>query len=140
MIAARTLLHAAYAIVALGLTGCPAPVPTCSSPPVSTPGGFCSAYYYKGDYGSGGATTQALVDCTIDGHRLGGNIVAFHTLDHGIGLRWLDARTWEVAVPAGVELKDQRKTGFYSGHVLAYRYRALRPDEPAFSGCRPVVQ
>ena len=61
-------------------------------------------------------------------------------IDHGIGLQWLDARTLEVAVPAGVELKDQRKTGFYSGHELAYRYRALRTDEPAFSGCRPVAQ
>jgi hypothetical protein len=45
----------------------------------------------------------------------------------------------EVAVPPGVKLVDQEQTGFYSGHALTYRYRTLRPDEPAFLGCRPVA-
>jgi hypothetical protein len=133
-------VRAVLAMVALAtLSGCPARFPTCSSNPVASPGGLCSAYYYKADYGAGGAVTQALVDCTIEGQRLGSNIVAFNRLDYGIGLRWLDARTLEVAVPASINMKDQRKTGFYSGHVLTYRYRTMRPDEPAFSGCRPIA-
>lgn len=133
----RNLLLTVSAVAALALAGCPSPSPTCSSPPVTAPGGVCSAYYYKTDYGAGGATTQALVDCNVKGSRLGGNVVAFHVLNHGIGLQWLDERTLEVAVPAGVKLENQRDADVYNGYALTYRYRALRPDEVAFSGCRP---
>ncbi|MGO1069623.1 hypothetical protein [Lysobacter sp. CA199] len=113
---------------------------TCSGPTVTYPGGKCGAHYYQADYGSGGVVTQALTDCDIDSHRLGGNVVAFHTLKHGIGLRWLDANTLEVSVPQGVELEDQRRDVIYLGHSLKYKYRRLLPTNPEFSGCGPKIQ
>ena len=120
------------------LVGCPgADYPTCTGSRVNFAGGNCSAYYYKTDYGTGSVTTQALTDCLIDGQRLGGNVVAFHTLDHGIGLRWLDANTLEVAVPDHIKLENQRTKDLYRGHPLSYQYRSLQPGEPEFSGCSP---
>ena len=123
------------------LAGCPnADYATCSSTPVTFPGGKCSAYYYQNDYGSGGVTTQAMTDCKIDSQRLGGNVVAFHTLEHGIGLRWLDANTLEVSVPDDVKLESQRTRDVYLGQPLTYKYRSLLPGSPEFSGCNPKRQ
>jgi hypothetical protein len=120
------------------LSGCPMEhFPSCRGDEVFYPGGKCSAYYYQTDYNSGGETTQAMVDCTINGQRLGGNVVAFHNLKTGIGLRWIDAKTLEVAVPTGVALNDQRTSNTYLGHQLQYRYRNLQPNEPAALGCDP---
>lgn len=122
----------------LFLAGCPsADNPTCSSAPVSHPGGQCSAYYYQTDYGSGGVTTQAITDCVVGSQRLGGGIVAFHTVKHGIGLRWLSANNLEVSVPDGVKMGEQRSGDVYASYPLAYTYRNLRPDDPEFAGCKP---
>lgn len=121
------------------LSGCPGEgYPTCSSEPVTHPEGKCAAYYYTTDYGSGGATTQALTECTIGSQRGGGNIVAFHSLQRGIGLRWIDPHTLEVSVPDDVRLEDQRMSDVYAGYPLTYTYRRLSPESPAFAGCRPV--
>ena len=130
----------APAVVALPvlLAGCPsADFPTCSSVPVTHPDGQCSAYYYQTDYGSGDVTTQAMADCVIDSQRLGGNVVAFHTLDHSVGLRWLDPNTLEVSVPDGVKLEDQRTSAVYAGYPLTYTYRRLQPGNSEFTGCKP---
>jgi len=135
---AQWLPVASIACLSALLVGCPsADYPTCNASPVSYAGGKCSAYYYQTDYGSDGVTTQAMTDCLIDSQRLGGNVVAFHTLKHGIGLRWLDANTLEVAVPDGVTLESQRTKGIYLGYPLTYKYRSLQPGEPEFSGCSP---
>ena len=77
------------------------------------------------------------MDCRVKSSKLGGNIVAFHTIEHGVALRWLGPTTLEIAVPAGVDLVDQRATGFFAGHELAYQYRSLSPSEPEFRGCNP---
>lgn len=136
----RLAISIAIALPVL-LAGCPrANYPTCSSEPVTHPAGKCSAYYYKTDYGSGGVTTQALTDCSIDSQRLGGNIVAFHTLKHGIGLRWIDPHTLEVSVPDGVKLETQRVSDVYSGYPITYLYRKLSPERPEFFGCKPKRQ
>jgi len=127
-----TILFAAC----LATAGCSSePAPSCQGPTVSHPDGKCTAYYYQTDYGSGGATTQALVSCRVDQGETGGNVVAIHDLAHGIGLRWLDAHTLEVAVPDQIRLENQRARDTYSGYALKYVYRSLRPDEPAFAGC-----
>ena len=118
------------------LTACPgAEVRSCSSVPVSHPWGKCSAYYYQADFGDGGKTTQALVDCEIDAERLGGNVVSLHALEHGIGLRWLNATTLEVSVPEGGSLEGKRSGDTYRGHALTYVYRTLPLDSPDFAGC-----
>jgi len=74
------------------LSGCSgADYPTCYGPHVTYPDSKCGAYYYKTNFGSGGVTTQAVTECEIDEQRLGGNVVALHTLKHGVGLmqtRW----------------------------------------------------
>ena len=62
-------------------------------------------------------------------------MVAFHDLSHGIGLRWIDAHTLEVAVPDGVRLENKRPGDTYHGYSLRYLYRSLRPTEPAYTGC-----
>jgi hypothetical protein len=136
---AQWLTVAAIACLSALLVGCPsADYPTCSSLPVSFPGGKCSAYYYQTDYGPAGETTQAMTDCLIDSQRLGGNVVAFHTLKHGIGLRWLNANTLEVAVPEGVTLENQRTSDAYLGYPVTYKYRSLGQAEPEFTGCSPT--
>ena len=61
----------------------------------------------------------------------------FHHLKSGIGLRWIDANTLEVAVPSDVEINDSRPSSTYLGHQLQYRYRYLQPNEPAALGCNP---
>jgi hypothetical protein len=119
------------------LSGCSGADYTCYGPKVTYPGGKCGAYYYQTDFGSGGVTTQAVTDCEIDEQRLGGNIVAFRTLKHGIGPRWLDANTLEVSVPQGVIFEDQRQGDIYLGYSLKYKYRDLLPTNPEFSGCAP---
>ena len=81
-----------------------------------------------------------MTDCVVDSHRLGGNVVAFHTLQHGIGLRWLDPNTLEVSVPDGIKLEDQRKNAVYSGYPLTYTYRSLPSGSTEFSGCKPGRQ
>ena len=124
--------------LAVSLSACPsADYPTCTGTKVTFPGGKCSAYYYKTNFGSGGATTQALTDCEISSQRLGGNVVAFHTVDHGIALRWLNANTLEVAVPSGVKLENKRSGDVYMGYPLTYKYRDLQPTEAEFVGCTP---
>ena len=134
----KKLFLAAFAASSLLLVGCPSTdFPTCSGPLAAIPGGSCRAYYYQTDYGSGGATTQALTDCEFDSQRLGGNVVAFHTLSRGIGLRWLDQNTLEVAVPSGVKLESQRSQDIYLGHRLTYKYRTLLPGDSVFAGCHP---
>jgi hypothetical protein len=129
-----------YIVVLVGATmlaGCPGEqFASCQGPTVSHPAGKCSAYYYQTDYRSGSATTQALVSCQIDPGQPGGNVVAFHDLSHGIGLRWLDAHTLEVAVPDDIPLEDKRTADTYNGYALQYVYRSLQPNEPAFAGCR----
>jgi hypothetical protein len=137
----KWLIVASIVGLSASLSGCPsADYPTCTGPRATSSGGKCSAYYYQTDYGSGGATTQAMTDCQIDSQRLGGNVVAFHTLEHGIGLRWLDATTLEVAVPDGVKLENQRTHDVYLGHALTYRYRSLQPSDSEFSACSPQRQ
>ena len=81
-----------------------------------------------------------MTDCKIKAQRLGGNVVAFHTLDHGIGIRWLDATTLEVAVPTDTKLEDKRAGDVYLGHKLTYVYRDLTPEDPEFNGCQPKRQ
>ena len=132
----RTPLFGLLIVVSGLLAGCPGTQSsTCSGPEVLIPGGKCTAYYYQADYGAGSATTQALVKCLIDSQQLGGNVVAFHTLDHGIELKWLDETTLEVAVPKGAKLEDRRLAAAYMGHKLVYRYRYLQPSDQQFVGC-----
>ena len=102
---------------------------------MSYPGGKCAAHYYQTDYRSGGRVTQALVECLALPSKLGGNVVAIHSIDHGIGLKWLGPDTLEVAVPAGATLHDRRNSDTYSGHALRYVYRVLQTGEPALQGC-----
>jgi hypothetical protein len=78
-----------------------------------------------------------MTDCVVGSRRIGGNIVAFHTLQHGIGLRWLGPNTLEVSVPDGIKLEDQRRNAVYSGYPLTYTYRSLAPGSAEFSGCKP---
>lgn len=66
---------------------------------------------------------------------MGSGVVGFSSLKHGIGLRWLDANTLEIAIPDGVKLDYQRKTSFHPQQGLTYRYRGLRPDDPVYAGC-----
>ena len=131
----RSLLATAITAAAL-LTGCPGEnFPSCQSEVVSHPQGKCSAHYYQTDYGSSGKTTQALVQCNTSAGKPGGNVVAFHSLQHGIGLTWLDPHTLQVAVPEGVKLEDQRVSDTYDGYPLRYVYRPLLEGEPGFRGC-----
>jgi len=81
-----------------------------------------------------------MTDCVIGSQRLSGSVVAFHTLQHGIGLRWLDPNTLEVSVPDGVKLESQRTSDVYSGYPLTYTYRSLLPEHPEFMGCKPKRQ
>ena len=119
------------------LTGCPGnDFATCQGPVAIHPDGKCSAYYYQTDFGQGGVTTQAMTDCLINSQRLGGNVVAFHDLSHGIELRWIDAHTLEVAVPDGVKLESKRSQDTYLGYPLTYTYRRLVPADSAYSGCK----
>ena len=134
----KWLVIVAFPALPVLLAGCPgANYPTCSSSPVTYPEGKCSAYYYQTDYGSGGVTTQAMTDCVINSQRLGGNVVAFHTLEHGIGLRWIGPNTLEVSVPDGVKLDDRRTSDVYRGYPLSYQYVRLSPDSPDYKGCAP---
>lgn len=127
------------AVVLLGtasIAGCPGEqFVSCQGPTVSHPEGKCSAYYYQADFRTGGATTQALVSCRTSPAQPGGNVVSFHDLSRGIGLRWLDAHTLEVAVPDGARLEDKRAGDTYSGYKLHYVYRTLQSTEPAYEGC-----
>jgi len=128
-------------IATLALVGAcrPDPFPSCSSDAIRTPNGRCNAHYYQTNYGSGGETTQALVDCRsadASAARAGGNVVAFHSVSAGgIGLRWIDDHTLEVAVPPGVSLARQEQSARYLGYPLRYVYRQLSPGEEAFQGC-----
>jgi hypothetical protein len=131
----RSALVIAITAAAL-LAGCPGEhFPSCQSEAVSHPEGKCSAYYYQTDYGSSGKTTQALVQCNTSATKPGGNVVAFHSLQHGIGLTWLDPHTLQVAVPEDVKLEDQRASDTYDGYLLRYVYRLMLEGEPAFGGC-----
>lgn len=65
----------------------------------------------------------------------GGNIVGIHSTSHGIGLRWIDQNTLEVAVPAGEHFQDQRFGDVYGGYALRYVYRDIKKEDPAFQGC-----
>ena len=132
----KSLLATAIAGITALLTGCPgAGARNCSASPVTFPDGKCNAYYYQAVHWSGDSTTQALVNCTFDKQSVGGNVVAFHTANYGIGLRWLSADTLEVAIPDGVELDNQRHSSLYLGHRLKYAYRTLKNTEPEFNGC-----
>ena len=123
-------------LTTVSLTGCPGEeYASCSGPVVSPPNGKCSARYYQTDYHSGGQVTQALVSCEALPAKLGGNVVAIHSIAHGIGLRWLDPSTLEVSVPAGVPLQNQRSGDAYGGYALRYVYRDLTEGDPAFLGC-----
>jgi hypothetical protein len=134
----KWLVIAFIASISFLLAGCPrADYSTCSSQPATFPGGKCSARYYQSNFGPGNATTQATTECKIGAQQLGGNIVAFDSIDHGIGLRWLDANTLEVSVPDGAKLEDQRQRDAYLGYRLTYKYRSLLPTDSAFSGCHP---
>jgi hypothetical protein len=118
------------------LSGCPAEhFASCRSDAVVHPEGKCSAYYYQTAYGQGGQTTQALVQCATSAAKPGGNVVAFHSLRHGVGLTWLGPDTLEVAVPEGITLVDQRTSDTVDGHRINYVYRALREGDPAYRGC-----
>jgi len=132
----KTLLATAITGLAALLAGCPAAGSrSCTASPVTFPDGNCSAYYYQSALWFGDSTTQALVNCAFDKQQVGGNVVAFHNTNYGIGLRWLSANTLEVAVPDGIELDNQRHSSLYMGHKLTYRYRTLKDMEPEFTGC-----
>lgn len=107
---------------------------TCAGPLVSHPEGKCTAHYYQTDYRDGGQVTQALVECAAIASITGGNVVAIHSIAHGIGLKWLSANTLEVAVPAGVALQDQRFGDSYGRYTLRYVYRQLQAGEPDLQG------
>ena len=104
---------------------------SCSSIRVIDSKGICSAYYYQADYGASGQITQALIDC----NGTGGNIVTLHSIDYGIGLKWIDTNTLEVSIPEEIEPNDQRKNGTYSGYKINYVYRNLLLNEPEYYGC-----
>ena len=126
----------AVILSAVLLSGCPGhEFATCSGPVVIHPEGKCSAHYYQTDYRSGGQVTQVLVECVSLPSKPSGNVVAIHSVAHGVGLRWLSASTLEVAVPAGAALQDQRSGDTYGGYSLQYVYRPLQVGEPAFQGC-----
>ncbi|WP_315385975.1 hypothetical protein [uncultured Stenotrophomonas sp.] len=126
-----TLLIAIVASVA----GCPGESVSCKGPVVSHPNGICSAYYYQSSYGNDEEVTQALVSCESRAGNLGGGVVSFPTKAHGIGLRWIDESTLEVAVPDGVDLEHGLLGSTYNGHALRYVYKSLQPNEPEYEGC-----
>ncbi|KRA15289.1 hypothetical protein [Lysobacter sp. Root604] len=71
---------------------------------------------------------------------MGSGIIDFGSLKHGIGLRWLDARTLEIAVPDGLALDYTHQISFHPEQGLTYRYpdlpyRSLRADDPDYAGC-----
>jgi hypothetical protein len=126
----------AIALIAALLTGCPGEeFASCTGPTVTHPEGKCAARYYQTDYRDGGRVTQALVECADLPSKPGGNVVAIHSIAHGIGLKWLSPSTLELAVPAGVALQDQRAGDTYGGYPLRYVYRELKLGEPALQGC-----
>ena len=88
---------------------------SCTGPTVMHPEGKCAAHYYQTDYRSGGQVTQALVECVDLPSKPGGNVVAIHSIAHGIGLKWLTPNTLEVAVPVSAALQDRRDGDTYSG-------------------------
>lgn len=106
----------------------------CASEPATHPQGQCRARYYQTDFGDRGVT-QAMVECTSGAGNLGGNIVAIPSLRAGIGLRWIDPQTLEVALAPGGRRDDMRSQDVYAGLRLRYVYRDLRADEPAWAGC-----
>ena len=108
---------------------------SCTGPTVMHPEGKCAAHYYQTDYRSGGQVTQALVECVDLPSKPGGNVVAIHSIAHGIGLKWLTPNTLEVAVPVSAALQDRRDGDTYSGYPLRYVYRELKVGEPASQGC-----
>jgi len=118
-----------------GIAGCRPDSATCQGPVVSHPDGRCSAYYHQSDFGSGGAVTQASVSCSISPGNPGGGVAAFQNTKYGMGLRWIDGHTLEIAVPDGVRLEEKRIGDTYNGYVLRYVYRSLQPNEPAYHGC-----
>ncbi|SDW58256.1 hypothetical protein [Lysobacter enzymogenes] len=106
----------------------------CASEPATHPQGQCRARYYQTDFGDH-AVTQAMVECITANNTLGGNIVAIPSLRAGIGLRWLDPQTLEVATAPGGRRDDAGSSSVYDGLRLRYVYRDLRRDEPAWAGC-----
>jgi hypothetical protein len=120
------------------LPGCPGrEFATCTGPVATHPEGMCSAHYYQADYRGSGQVTQVLVECNELPSKPGGNVVAIHSVAHGVGLKWLSADTLEVTVPAGVALQGQRPGDTYAGYPLQYAYRQLQAGEPALQGCGP---
>ena len=118
------------------LSGCPGrEFATCTGPVATHPEGMCSAHYYQADYRGSGQVTQVLVKCSELPSKPGGNVVAIHSVAHGVGLKWLSENTLEVAVPAGVALHGQRLGDTYGGYPLQYAYRQLQAGEPALQGC-----
>lgn len=130
---ARALRALLAALLPLLAASCSEPV-GCASEPVVHPRGACSARYYQTDFGDRGVT-QAMFECATGAGRTGGNIVAIPSLRAGIGLRWLDPQTLEVALAPGGRRDDVRLRDVYDGLRLRYVYRDLRNDEPAWAGC-----
>ncbi|QQP96105.1 hypothetical protein [Lysobacter enzymogenes] len=121
------------ALVPLLAASCAEPA-GCAGEPVAAADGRCRARYYQTDFGDR-AVTQAMVECTSGNGTFGGNIVAVPSLRAGIGLRWIDPQTLEVALAPGGRRDDVRLADVYDGLRLHYVYRDLRRDEPAWAGC-----
>jgi hypothetical protein len=128
----------AIAFAAALLSGCPMEKPpSCYSDVVSYPGGKCVAYYHRAENFDGVKVAEAMVNCTIKGEDRSGTVVELDNLKKGIGLRWINANTLEVAVPKGVRLNNQLTSDKYLGQQLQYRYRELKPNESAVLRCDP---
>ena len=110
---------------------------------MTAPDGQCAAYYYKlYDKEFSSLTTQVLVDCSVDGGQLGGNVVAFaNGPGTGIGLRWVSSTELEVAIDPRVQISEKtplakETEAQYLSKRLRYIYRELTPAEPAWQGCK----
>lgn len=60
-----------------------------------------------------------------------------NNVNKGIGLRWLDAGTLDVALPACIRLESKRTQDLYLGKTLTYEYRTLQSEEPGVFWLQP---
>jgi hypothetical protein len=108
----------------------PAIGPACTSMPLPSPDNHCEVHYVLTRGEGWNAQTRGELRCAWeDSGTYQEEIIRVFSADGPLPLRWVDANTVEIGLPAGARFTPPREKVEHFGHTVRYVYRPTPKEE-----------
>lgn len=109
----------------VAISAVPAARAACESLRLPAPDNRCAAYFTQSGGSGADAHAGVHVECSYEEGGFFEEIVHIFE-DRPVPLRWLDATTLEVGLPAHARFTPPRKSSGLPGHIIRYQYKVMQ--------------